>query len=134
MTIEQDARETVTSFAEKGRERILEWIKIAGVAPNSLAVRLRRIVAGKRKSIWTAFAIVLAGNIIAFNYYQARITRYHLSNLLMNIVRMNEDIDTLEAKINQLNKKTDDIGAKLNKPVPVLSTSPASNLTKPRSR
>jgi hypothetical protein len=98
---------------------------------------LRRVAAGMRKSTWVVFAIVLVGNIIAFNYYQARITRYYLSVLLLNIVTMNDDIDTLQAKIDQLNKKTDDIRAKLDKPVLPSSsvlTSPSSNLAKPRGR
>jgi len=138
MTIEQDAHKTHATFMAKARERILEWTKIAGVAPGSLTVWLRRMAAGTRKSTWVVFAIMLAGNIIAFHYYQARITRYYLSVLVMNMVRLNEDLDTLQAKLNQLDKKTDDLNAKLNKPAlsssSVLSATPSSNLAKSRSR
>ena len=136
MTIEQEAHETDTPFAEKLRERILLWIKAAGGAPDSFSVRLRHMVAGIRKSSWVAFAIMLAANIIAFSYYQERITRYYLSVLLANLVRINGDMDALEAKINQLNQKTDDLSAKLGKPSSSsgISTSPSSNSAKPRSR
>jgi hypothetical protein len=144
MTIEQDAQERDTvfgekvRFTEKMRERIHVWIKVAGDAPVSLAMRLRRLAAGIRKSTWIAFAIVVAGNIIAFNYYQERITRYYLGILLMNIVSLNEDIDSLQAKINQLNKKIDGIEAKVDKPAQpspsAASTAPSSNLVKHRAR
>jgi hypothetical protein len=138
MTIDRHAQNTDAAFAEKVRERILVWIKIVSDAPGYLAMRLRRIVAGIRKSTWVVLAIVLAGNIIAFNYYQERITRYYFSVLLTNIVRINEDIDALQARINQLEQKTDNIGAKLDKPVLPSASAPSrlssSNLTKPRGR
>jgi hypothetical protein len=138
MTIEQDAQETNTPFAERVWERILVWFRIAGGPPSSLSVRFRRMAIGKRKSTWVAFAIVLAGNIIAFNYYQARVTRYYISVLLENLVRMNEDIDALQAKLNQLSKRTDGTGASLDNPEPpssaVLTTSRPSSSAKPRRR
>jgi hypothetical protein len=115
MTMEQDAQEMDTSFTIKARERILVWINIVASAPVSLSTRLRRLAAGIGKSTWLVFAIVLAANIIAFNYYQARITRYYISVLLTNIVRLNDDIDTLQTKIDQLNKKTDDTSSNLAK-------------------
>jgi hypothetical protein len=144
MTIEQDAQERDTvfgeklRFTEKVRERIHVWINAAGDAPVFFFMRLRRLAAGITKSTWIAFAIVAAGNIIAFNYYQERITRYYLGILLMNIVSLNEDIDSLQAKINQLNKKIDDIDAKVEKPAQsspsAASAAPSSSLVKHRSR
>jgi uncharacterized protein YlxW (UPF0749 family) len=138
MTIERHAQNTDAAFAEKVRERILVWIKIVGDAPNSLFIQLRRMATSIRKSTWVVLAIVLAGNIIAFNYYQERITRYYFSVLLTNIVRINEDIDTLQAKVNQLNQKIDNIDAKLDKPVLPSSSSSSrfssSNLAKSRGR
>jgi hypothetical protein len=138
MTIERDVLETDTPFTEKVRERILEWSKIVGDATNSLSVWFRRSAAVIRKSTWLVFVIVVAGNIIAFSYYQERITRYYISVLLVNLVRMNEDMDALDAKVNQLNKKTDDLTAKLGSPASpsssIMSVSPPSSSPKPRRR
>src|SRR5215469_7384448 len=130
MTMERDAEEMDTTFAEKLRERIFVGFKSAGGALSALPIRLRGMAAGTKTSTWIVFAIVVAGNIIAFDYYQARITRYYLSVLLMNIVRMNDDMDLVQAEINRLNKRTDDIRAKLDKSVQPssleLSTPPSS--------
>jgi hypothetical protein len=138
MTIEQDAQRTDIPFTEKVRERIFAWIEIVADATNSLAVLFRRFAAGIRKSTWVVFVIVLAGNVIAFNYYQERITRHYLSVLLSDLARMSEDMDTLDAKINQLNERTNDLSAKLGNPAApsasVIPVSPASNLAKPRRR
>jgi hypothetical protein len=138
MTIEQNAQGADTAFPEKEGGGILVWIKIAGDALNWLSVPFRRIAAGIRKSPWIAFALVVAGNIIAFNYCQERITRYYVGVLLMNIVSLNEDIDSLQAKINELNNRIDGMGAKLDKLAPpstsALSASPSLNLLKHRSR
>jgi hypothetical protein len=138
MTMERDAQERGTPLGEKMFERFLVWIKSFGDALDSPSVRLRRVAAGVRRSTWIAFAIVVAGNIIAFNYFQERITRYYLGVLLMNIVSLNADLDSLQAKISQLDKKLEGMDAKLDKPAPVSSlapsASPSSNSAKHRSR
>jgi hypothetical protein len=138
MTMERDAQERSIPLTEKMLERFLVWIRIFGGALDSPSVRLRRVAAGVRRSTWVVFAIVVAGNIIAFNYFQERITRYYLGVLLMNIVNLNEDIDSLRAKIGQLDKKIEGMDAKLDKPAPASSSAPpaapSSNLAKHRSR
>jgi hypothetical protein len=138
MTTKQGAQNTASAFAEKVRERLLVWTEIVADARHLLSIWLRRVAGSKRKSTWVTLVIVLAANIVAFNYYQERITRYYLSVLLANLVRMNGDVDALEGKISQLGKKTDELSAKLGNPAPasspVISMSPASNSPRPRRR
>jgi hypothetical protein len=61
-----------------------------------------------------AFVVLLAGNVMAFDYYQARITRYHTDILYTNVVMMNGDIDALEAKLNKLSAKIDGLEELIN--------------------
>jgi outer membrane murein-binding lipoprotein Lpp len=84
------------------------------------------------------FAVLLAVNVVAFDYYQARITRNYTHILFMNLARMNGEMDALEAKLNQLSTKiggletkidqlttkTDALAAKLDKPGPPTSLAP----------
>jgi outer membrane murein-binding lipoprotein Lpp len=71
------------------------------------------------------FAVVLAGNVIAFDYYQARITRYHPDILYTNVARMYGDINALEAKLNQLSAKIDGLEAKIDQLTPKTDASAA---------
>ncbi len=137
--MEQNAGKTGASFARKVGDQFLVWNGIVGRALKSLSkLRFAQTATGIKKYLWVVFAIVLAGNIVGFNYYQARITRYYIGVLLMNIVRMNEDIDALDAKLNKLSAKIDDLSGKLDKGPPpqssIPTTPPSPALVKPRKK
>jgi hypothetical protein len=137
MTIEQNTGTMTASFARKLRDRIFAWIQIAGEALKPLSkFRFARPAIGIKQYVWVGFAIVLAGNIAGFNYYQARITRYYIGVLLTNLVRIDEDIAALDDKLNQLSAKIDELSVKLDKrplPPPPIQTTPPSP-AKPRSK
>jgi hypothetical protein len=138
MTIEQNAG-MAASFARKVRDQFLVWLEVAGGSLKSLSkLRFARTVTGIKTYLWVAFAIALAVNVVAFDYYQARITRYYLGVLLMNLIKMSEDIDTLDAKLNQLSAKIDDLSSKLDKrpapPPPIPTTPPSPPPAKARSK
>ncbi len=99
---------------KKIRGRLSVWVGIADGALTKYKLRLGRSVIGVNKYLRLAFVILLAGDVMAFNYYQARLTRYYVQTSQMNVVRMNEDIDILEAKLNQLNTTIDRLEAKLD--------------------
>jgi outer membrane murein-binding lipoprotein Lpp len=85
------------------------------------------------------FAVLLGANVMAFEYYEARITRDHTHILYTNLARMNEDMGALEAKLNQLSTqisaleakidqlttKTNALAAKPEKPGPPTSLAPS---------
>ena len=60
------------------------------------------------------FAVLLGANVMAFEYYQARITRDHTHILYTNLARMNGDMGALEAKLNQLSAKISALEAKID--------------------
>jgi outer membrane murein-binding lipoprotein Lpp len=77
-------------------------------------LNLARSGIGAKTYLVLVFLVLLAGNVMAFNYYQARMTRYYLHILYMNVVRMNADIDTLDAKLNKLNAVIDGLSPKVD--------------------
>lgn len=133
---------------KKIRGRLSVWAGIARGALIKYKLRLAKSGIGINKYLWLVFVILLAGNVMAFNYYQARLTRYYFQISQMNAVRMDGDIDILAAKLNQLNTsidrletkidglqenvnqlttKTDALAAKLDKPAPPTSLAPPSH-------
>jgi outer membrane murein-binding lipoprotein Lpp len=94
--------------------QFLVWFGIFGGLLTKFKPRLGRRAVDIPKNLWIVFAVLLAGNVMAFNYYQARVSRYYLHIMHMNIVRMNGDIDLLDGKLNQLSAKIDGLEAKIN--------------------
>ncbi len=93
----------------KIRGQFLVWFGIVGSALTKF-----RPAPGIEKYLWIVFAVLLAGNVMAFGYYQARITRYYLHILHMNVVSMSLDMDALDTRLNQLSTKVDDLETKIN--------------------
>jgi outer membrane murein-binding lipoprotein Lpp len=93
---------------------------------------------GRTTYLALVFAVLLAANVMAFEYYQARVTRDYIQILYTNLARMNGEmgaleekfnqlstkISALEAKIDQLTTKTDASAAKPDKPGPPTSHAP----------
>lgn len=105
---------------KKIRGRLSVWAGIASGALTKYKLRLAKSGTGVNKYLWLIFVILLAGNVVAFDYYQARLTRFYLqvsqvnAVRMMNAVRMNGDTDISEARYNQLNTTIDRLEAKID--------------------
>jgi hypothetical protein len=128
MNMGQSTKKSEISFAER-RSWIVAWTAGAGRTRDAVKRQFRKLALGIKKHAWAVFAVLLAAAVMEFNYYQARLTREYLRAFLVNTAEMSGEMDTLDARLNQLSMKIDSLNAKLDKPPAASSAAPQ---TKPK--
>jgi len=87
---------------------------IVGRALTNFKLNLGMPGIGRTTYLALVFAVLLAANVMAFEYYQARITRDYIHILYTNLVRMNGEMGALEEKLNQLTTKISALEVKID--------------------
>jgi hypothetical protein len=69
----------------------------------------------------SSLLIAIIGGMTGFNYYQARLTRYHLrivqDNLDTKLGILDGNLDTVDTTLDELRTKIDDLDEKLDPPI-----------------